>query len=353
MIKKYTTLLVSAMLLTSMAFFSSCDPDAMKIMAVTGATPLAMKQVVPEKNSLTVDGMVKKTYTFSGSALRALASTRIRVHEFTSKKEYKGSYFYTGISLYHLLEGIAPKKPEGTYDRPLDMVVTFTSRDGKKSRFSYGELTCTDDNDPVILAFHRKEILPSKNADKYKKNAYHDDVTGLRLVAPGDADDSRYLDDVTRITMTVPAAPEDTLPPQKKGEKCSSTGITAIDGEKAEKVDLKNFKTVAIKNWLRFGHGRAYKGFTDAAGIRLKEVLGKYFPGATSDDWFLFCACDGYRVLISGYEIFKTDDGDLMYLMTRMKGKKVPGNYMLAPVADWFVDRDVWGLSHIVRVKAK
>jgi len=36
-----------------------------------------------------------------------------------------------------------------------------------------------------------------------------------------------------------------------------------------------------------------------------------------------------------------------------MKGKKVPGNYMLAPVADWFVDRDVWGLSHIVRVKAK
>ncbi len=341
------------MLLTSMAFLSSCAPDAMRIMAVTGATPLAMKQLVPEKNTLTVDGMVKKTYKFSGAALRALASTRIRVHEFTSKKEYKGSYFYTGISLYHLLEGIAPKKPEGTYDRPLDMVVTFTSRDGKKSRFSYGELTFTDDNDPVILAFHRKEILPSKNAEKYKKNAYHDDVTGLRVVAPGDADDSRYLDDVTRITMTVPVAPEDILPPQKKGEKCSSAGIMAINGKTTQKVDLGHFKASPIKNWLRFGHGRAYKGFSDAEGISLKEVLPRYFPGAGSDDWYLFCACDGYRVLISGYELFKTDDGDQMYLITRMRGKKVPGNYMLAPVADWFVDRDVWGLSHIVRVKAE
>ena len=348
--RTYSTI-ITAMLLCSMAFSLSCERDVMEIMAVTGATPIAKKELVPEKNSLTVDGLVKKTYTFSGTALRALASTRLRVHEFTPEKKYRGSYFYTGLSLYHLLEGIAPKKPEGAFDRPLDMVVVFTSRSGKKSYFSYGELTFTDDIDPVILAWHRKEILPTKNADKYKKNAYHDNVAGLRLVAPGDADDGRYLDNVVRITLAVPAAPEDKLPPQKKGTKCSSAGITALDGQKAQKVNLAAFKKEAIKNWLRFGHGRAYKGFVDAEGVKLKDVLAKYFPGASHNDWFLFTACDGYRVLLSGYEIYKTGDGDKMYLMTGMRGKGVPGGQMIAPVADWFVDRDVWGLTHIVRVK--
>jgi hypothetical protein len=54
------------------------------INAVSDAIPLAIARDVPEGVSLTVDGLVKKEYRFSPSALNGFATMRIRTKEFTS-----------------------------------------------------------------------------------------------------------------------------------------------------------------------------------------------------------------------------------------------------------------------------
>jgi hypothetical protein len=56
-------------------------------------------------------------------------------------------------------------------------------------------------------------------------------------------------------------------------------------------------------------------------------------------------------VLLSGREIFSTKEGSSFMLLRSLNGKKPAGNNMLATVKDYFVDRDVWGLSHIVLIQ--
>ncbi len=142
----------------------------------------------PSGFSLTVDGMVKREYVFSAAALSAFPSTWLRTLEVSPDGKFQGTYAYTGIPLIALLEGIAPEKPKNAaFDRPLDMLVTFTSADGKKAVFSYGELTMTTDANPVILAYHRQEVLPSdeKTRKAYTHNLHKDPSYGTSPGVPG------------------------------------------------------------------------------------------------------------------------------------------------------------------------
>ncbi len=66
--------------------------------------------------------------------------------------------------------------------------------------------------------------------------------------------------------------------------------------------------------------------------------------------FYLFVACDGYRSLFSGTEIFATAAGRESMIITEMDGERPSGGMTLGPVRDYFVDRDVWGLSHIVQL---
>ena len=123
------------------------------INAVSGATPLAVAREVPENISLTVDGLVKQTYNFSASALNGFAATRIRTREFSPQGEFLGAYAYIGIPVFNILEGIAPQKPKtAVFNQPLDILVTFTSADGKSVAFTFNELIMADDSLPVTLA---------------------------------------------------------------------------------------------------------------------------------------------------------------------------------------------------------
>jgi hypothetical protein len=142
------------------------------INAVFGATPLAIARDVPEGVSLTVDGLVKKEYHFSASALNGFATNRIRTMEFSPGKQFLGAYAYTGIPVFNIMEGIAPQKPkDAIFDQPLDIVVTFTSATGKTVNFSYNEIIMANDCLPVTLAYHREPVKPASDEakDSYKK----------------------------------------------------------------------------------------------------------------------------------------------------------------------------------------
>ena len=78
--------------------------------------------------------------------------------------------------------------------------------------------------------------------------------------------------------------------------------------------------------------------------------MEKNFPEDTEDSFYLFVACDGYRSLFSGAELFKTAAGNDSVIVTEMNGENPRGGFMLGPVRDFFIDRDVWGLSHIAQL---
>jgi len=328
--------------------------NQMEIMAVTGATPLAVKQDVKSGTTLEVSGLTKRVYKFGADALNAFAPTYIRTREVAPDGKFMGTYRYSGIPVLHILEGVAVKKPDNAaFDRPLDMIVTFENAAGERVHFSYGELTMTADANPVILAFDRKELVPSKpkKDEPYKWNAHRENIKGLRLVCPAEPDTARYLDDVRSVHLNDVTVDNSLLPAMKKGEKCAASSLTVIAGGKAKPVRLVGVERAAVKGWVRTGHGQGYKGISDAEGYNLASLLAKNFPGCGPKNFFLFVACDGYRSIFSGTEVFKTLDGRGMMLVEKLDGKKPAGGYTLGPVNDYYVDRDIWGLSHIMLIE--
>ncbi|MCU0846189.1 MAG: hypothetical protein MUC76_14865 [Spirochaetes bacterium] len=328
--------------------------NQVEIMAVTGATPLAVKQEVKSGTTLKVSGLTKRVYTFGADALNAFAPTCMRTREVAPDGKFMGTYRYSGIPVLHILEGVAPKKAENAaFDRPLDMIVTFENADGERVHFSYGELTMTDDSEPVMLAFDRREVLPSepKKDEPYTWNAHRENLKGLRLVCPAEPDTARYMDDVKRVLLREAEVDNSLLPVMRKGAKCVSTGLSVVEKGKQRPVMLDGVKRAVSDGWVRTGHGKGYKGISSAEGYNLASLLAKNFPGCGPKNFFLFVACDGYRSVLSGTEIFKTADGRGMMLIEKMDGKKPAAGPMLGPVNDYFVDRDVWGLSHIMLIE--
>lgn len=323
--------------------------------AFSGATPPALERGVPDDLQLEVTGDVKQTYTFNSRALRLLAKTRVRTREVSSGGEILGAYIYSGIPLLYILEGVAPEKEkDAVFDRPLDMLVTVQAVSGDTARFSYGELTMMDDRNPVMLAFHREPLNPTKDPETYTRNKFKGKLRGLRLVCPREPDTARYLDDVVGLTLSLPPTPDKVLPMLRKDEKCTSDRILCrqSDGMVVD-ADYDNVEWLEVNGWFRIGHGRGIKGdgLFQAKGYGLRSFLKANFPGCGPGDFFMFVACDGYRALFSGREIFLTRDGAGMVLIENLNGNPPKGGKMLGVTDDFFVDRNIWGLSHIVHIR--
>ena len=348
-------LIIAAVLLVCAAAFILWDllTHRYYIDAFSGATPVAVVKNVPEGLSLKIDGKVKQEYLFSSPALGQLSKTRIRVPEVSPEGEILGAYIYYGVPVIYIMEGVAPIKSEtDAFNRPLDMVVIFTSSSGKSSVFSYGELTMIDDSKPVTLAYYREPLLPTKNPETYTRNKYKENVKGLRLICPREPDTTRYLDDVVRITLAGVNSPDQLLPVTQKGKKCTSPDITCIDNGTAKPAVYEEVEMKERSGWMRIGHGQGIKGdsVNTASGYSLRSFLKKNFPGCGPNDFFLFVGCDGYRALFSGREIFTTEAGDTYMLLISMNGVELENGKAVASPADFFVDRDVWGVSHIARI---
>jgi hypothetical protein len=322
-----------------------------------GGTPIALERKVPDGLSLTIDGRVKQTYHLDSESFRMLAKTRIRTGEVTPEGDIMGTYIYTGVPVMYILEGVSElKTKEDAFDRPLDMVVVFTSADGTTARFSYGELMMSNDSLPVTLAFHREPLKPFKRPDSYLKNKYKGTIVGLHLICPREHDTSRFLDNVTRITLVQPKAPNDLLPKTQKGINCESSSFSCVvDGTiKSPSFEAVPFST--ISNWFRIGHGMGIKGerLASARGYQLPVFLKYNFPGCGPDDFFLFVGCDGYRSIFSGREIFSTEAGNRFMLIKAIDGEVVEADgYTMGAMTDFFVDRCVKNLTHIVYLKIK
>lgn len=325
----------------------------------TSATPVALDQQVPADCELLVSGQVFKNWALKASDFEALAKTRLRHIENSPDGKITGAYIYQGIPLLHILEGVAPSnRPEDPFDRPLDMVVTVENEKGENAWFSYGELTMCTDDAPTMLAFDRQEMLPSKDPEKYTRNAWHGPHSGLRLVAARDWDSSRFIDQATQMQLLRPVwpTPEGT-PTMKSPGKGSPVPQQIILADGPDIVwqgrpDTLELPAQQLENWRRFGHGRGLKSESPetTAGIPLAALIKTVFPQMTRDDALLFVAIDGYRVLFSGREIFEHPQGQKMLIQ---ENEQEGQGWCLAAAGDQYVDRCTWGISHIVRISGK
>jgi len=348
---RYILVYLAALTFAVFIIYRSAHHDYYNAVTVTGATPKALSRQVPSGFGLSVEGMTKKTYRFSHSALRAFATTRIRTKEISPGGNFLGTYMYSGIPVFNILEGVAPEIPSYTgMDTPTDFLVTFVSRSGKRVFFSYGELVMTGDNLPVTLAYHCSQLLPTKDPDKYTYNLNKDELKGLRLIAPKEPDTSRYLDDVESIILSVPEVSGIVLPKRKKKCRCVSDNITVAERSLKHEAVFTDVGRSQIEQWTRVGHGTGYKGTKKVSGYRLAPFLETNFADIKPDDFFLFVSCDGYRCLFSAREIFSTTDGKSMVIIDDMDGKRPSGGNMLACLEDYFIDRSIWGVSYVVRL---
>ncbi len=349
----YKKIIIGLIILSSFlvltAVSSTEKPDA-----YSRATPRALKKKMSKNLSLKISGKVRKEYLFTRSDLEQYATIRLRTREVQHGGKLNGAYIYHGIPVFSIIEGIAPHKTsKDLFDRPLDLIVIFRSANGEERYFSYGELAICDDNDPVILAFYREGLRPTKNPESYKKNLDKGPISGLKLVCPGDFTTERFLDRVVSIEFRSIQVSVHLLPKTRKGMECSSRELYAVSGNQQRHFLLNNPITVMETHWFRIGHGRGIKGDRPASarGYQLADLIRKNFPDCSRNDFFLFVGCDGYRALVSGYELFASRKGRSFMLINSLDGKKLKKGFTLGLLSDYFVDRDVRELSHIEMIR--
>lgn len=338
-------------LLTQTGAVTAEKPDGF-----SSATPVAVNKAVPQEINLLITGQVKRNWAMKSPDFAALAQTRLRCIENTPDGTITGAYIYQGVPLLHILEGVMPQnRPDDPFDRPLDMVVAAENPQGGNSWFSYGELTMCSDDRPVIAAFHREELLPSKDPEEYRRNSWHGPHRGLRLVSSRDRDNSRHIDGLSEMALLRPKWPTPQGTPTMKipgkdaplpNELTFADGANTLWTGRPDSLDLP---WVQIEDWRRIGHGRGLKSQKpeQLSGYRFSDFLQKMFSQVSREDAFLVVAIDGYRVLFSGREVFEHDEGRGLLLQDAAAEGQ---GWSIQASGDFFVDRCVWGLSHIIRI---
>ena len=95
--------------------------------------------------------------------------------------------------------------------------------------------------------------------------------------------------------------------------------ISALDTFK-----VKSIRDVVVTNHL----GVATSNLTQVKGVSLKDILSRIAidadnPKILSEFYFVFIATDNYKIVFSWNEIFNTETGDNMYIITEQGGKKM------------------------------
>jgi hypothetical protein len=106
-------------------------------------------------------------------------------------------------------------------------------------------------------------------------------------------------------------------------------------------------------DWALIGHGHGYDKNVNVEGFELRSFLKYNFKDISPDDYFLFVACDGYRCLFSYREIFAIENGKDMMIVDIINGEPPETGFRLAPTADFFNDRSMWGLAYAVKINDK
>jgi len=347
-----------------------------------GAAALAQEAAGGRAKGVVLSGSVKKAGPVDAFALAALPR-HAALAKVSGAERYRGTFATEGVALRDLLEKAeVAKATSDNFDRPLDLAVVVTGRDGSRALFSWGELFLLGDAGAALLVDKVRPLVPHHHEAiedaRFAPSAWfgvparekldvsgcagcHDggklgriDVPrGLCLVPTRDATGRRFVEDVVSIEVRQAGFP---APPRKRDQEdpwVEAPLLVLPDGASTP------LTAAALEGVPRaggaddgIGLGRGFHGHRAFEGASLAALLKSKLPAGT-DPGLLFVvvtASDGYRSLYSGGEILLSCLPENVLLVDTEGGKPLlrkSGRLESYARADFFVDRSVRNLAEV------
>ena len=110
---------------------------------------------------IALTGSVKKPQFVDAASLASFPRQRLHVKLSGPNGAYRATVEADGVALKELVEKAeVAKSMDDGFDRPLDLAVVVTGRDGRKALFSWGELFLAGDSGAAVLADRLRPFFP-------------------------------------------------------------------------------------------------------------------------------------------------------------------------------------------------
>ncbi len=256
------------------------------------------------------------------------------------KKIFHGAYFYSGYSLYDILNMKSIRKTHEQEFKPaVDLYVIVENDEGKKAVLSWGEIYYSKDNFKIIIAQSVRAINPSKTKKQWPL------AEKSKLICGNDLYPYRFLSNPTKITVT--SAPG--IYSQERVKETFSPHMSVVMGK--EGVSISDVSQVEQRSFdfIGYGHGMGYKGIQHVEGYVLRNVLStaiKISEFTIPSAVVVVSAKDGYRAAFSLSEIMNRNDMN-DFLLIEKNGSLEDGKFNIFATPDYFVDRNVRSVEKI------
>lgn len=274
--------------------------------------------------------------------LRGLAVKELALENGTPV--FKGAYYFTGYSLYDILNFKPVKKVNSDFSPETDLYVVVENDKGEKAVFSWGEIYYTRDNFNSLIPRDVRPVNPAKSGQTWPLPA------APRLICGGDLYNDRFIANPTKIM--VKSAPG--VFPGKKHAAAFSPELEIVYGGTTTAVsDPAAFSRGRGNLAASYGHGMGYKGLKSTEGFLLKDMLSKAGvkqQGAGSE-LVVISAKDGYRSSFSLAEILNRNDSEDFMVVDKGMDDEYDGRFALFVPADFFVDRNVRSIAKVEIIK--
>ncbi len=351
--------------------------------AATSVHPLAAQEAAPAApKAIALSGSVRKPGPVDSAALSALPRHAV-LAKVPGPSRYRGTFATEGVALKDLLEKAeVAKATNDNFDRPLDLAVVVTGRDGKKALFSWGELFLLGDEGAALLVDRLRPLVPHHHEKiddpRFAPGAWFgvparekldvsgcagchdggklgkiDAPRGVCLVPTRDANGRRFVEDVVSIEVRQAGF---LAPPRKRdlADPWVETPVLVLPDGSSTPLDVKALAPVARADGEDdgIGLGRGFHGHRAFAGASLAALLRSKLPPGTDPAlvFVVVTASDGYRSLYSGGEILLSRYPENVLLVDTEGGKPLlrkSGRLEAYVRADFFVDRSVRNLSEV------
>ena len=262
------------------------------------------------------------------------------------KNKFIGSYFFSGYSLFDIINQKKVKKAnEAEFKPAVDLYVVVENDKGDKAVFSWGELFYAKDNFRTVITKSVRAINPSKMKMKWSL------PEAPLLICGNDAFDFRFVSNPTKITVQsfVGTYSKERI----KEIYTPEFTVTSSSGNIVVK-DISGIEKRKFRG-LGYGHGMGWKGVDEVEGFVFKDVLKNYITldeKQIASTVICVSAKDGYRATFSLSEIVNRNDMN-DFLLVEKNGSLEEGRYNLFATPDFFVDRNVRSIEKIEMLNVK
>jgi hypothetical protein len=127
-------------------------------------------------------------------------------------------------------------------------------------------------------------------------------------------------------------------------------------------TDLKNYKSITLQNINTSCTAKQKEVAKEVKAVLLKDILDSVAfqyesPRTLNEFYFKFVASDGYTIVYSFNEIYNTQTGNNMYIVTEKDGKAISAmenRILLLTTSDIKTGkRNIKGLANIIVCKAE